>query len=436
MFALLAVAWPALRAQDPADAAWQLTLRISQVRRHIVQALANQPDFTCLATFNRYRWMVNEPAERKMDTVRVEVAYVGGHELYSWPGEGKFSDVPITSMVGVGMMGDGDFAVHAHTVFVSNNGVEKYAGEELQNGRKLWRWDYTISPYQSGWHVQYAGAGQIVGSQGSFWVDAETMDLVKMDSHATDFVSGFPLKAVVSTVEYGQVHIGGQDVLLPLRAELKTTTQEGNENRNLTEYGNCRQYAGQSTITFGAIPDDAMPPAPEPPKAKAVEGTLPAGLSLKIRLSKDLNLAQATVGDPIEGTLEAGLRDGSKEIAPKGATVRGRIRLLTKDSTAGKLAGSPVQFTELGLAFDELEFKGHLDRFSASLKSFDSILPGVRTNLIAESPSAPTTHGSYTVTTLTREALAPTKLPGASVFFIDVRRSGLPKGTLMTWRTE
>ncbi len=390
----LFVAVPTLHAQDPADAAWQLTLRLSQVKRQIRKALENQPDYTCLATFNRYRWLVNEPAERKIDTVRVEVAYVGGRELYSWPGEDRFSDAPLSSMVGAGMMGDGDFAVHAHNVFIGDSGVEAYIGEEQEGALKLWRWGYKISPYQSGWNVRYADAEQQVGSEGSFWVDAQTLDLVRMDTHATDFLAGFPLKAVDSTVEYGRVRIGGRDVLLPLHGELKTTTREGTESRNLTEYSNCRQYAGQSTITFGALPEAA---APEPAKANVAETRLRAGLFLQIRLSKDLNLEKATVGDPIEGTLAAALRDGSREIAPQGATVRGRVRLLSKDST---------EFRELGLVFDELEFKGRLEHFTATLKSFDTAVPGVRMNMIA------------------------------SVFFIDSRNSGLPKGTLMTWTTE
>jgi hypothetical protein len=424
-FAMWFAVGPALHAQDAADQAWQLTLRLSQVKRQVRKGLENLPDYTCLATYDRYRWMVNEAAERKVDTVRVEVAYVGGRELYSWPGEGKFSDAPLSSMVGVGMIGDGEFAVHAHNVFVSNNGVETWVGEEQAGGRTLWHWSYKISLYQSGWTVQSGVARQQVGSEGSFWVDAHTLDLVRMENRATDFVEGFPLIAVASTVEYGKVHIGQQDVPLPLHAELKTTAQNGIESRNLTEYSNCRQYAGQSTISFG---DPSEPPTPEPPKTNIEETRLRLGLLLQIRLSKELNLEKATVGDLVEGTLAAALRDGNREIAPKGAAVRGRIRLLTRDSTAGTLPGAPAKFTELGLVFDELEFKGHVDRFTAALKSFDSPVPGVRMSLIGA--------GRYTGNTLTRQELSPAKLPGASVFFIDAGSSGLPKGTLMTWTTQ
>ena len=281
--AICLAASPLLRAQDSADTAWQLTLRLSKVRRQAAKALQEQPDFTCLATFDRYQWPVNRREEQKVDTVRVEVAYVGRRELYSWPGEDKFSDVPLTRMVGAGLMGDGDFAVHANNLFVGNSGIIKWVGEEQENGRwgttdrGLWHWSYRMSPYQSGWVIGSGNAEQTVGSEGSFWVDAKTLDLVRMETRATDFFTGFPVKAVESTVDYGRIRIGEADVLLPLRAELKTTGQDGNESRNLTTYSNCREYTGHSTITFG-LPPEATAPTPRAATAHRIAIAARAGL--------------------------------------------------------------------------------------------------------------------------------------------------------------
>jgi hypothetical protein len=414
---LLAIFAAALPAQDPSDAAWQLTLRLAQVKRQVRTALASQPDYTCLATYDRYRWIPNAPTERKVDTVRVEVAYLGGHELYSWPGEGKFSDVPLTQMVAVGLVSDGDFAVHAHNIFVAGMGTEKFAGEEQRNGRKLWRWNYAISSYSSGWTVQHSGVHQTVGSEGSYWIDSETLDLVRMDTHATDFMSSFPLKSVVSTVNYARVRIGEQEALLPVEAELHTVTKEGTESRNLTRYSNCRQYAGQSTISFGEVPEVVAPVAAQ---AKRSDEGLPAGLTLKIRLAADLILAQGAVGTLVEGTLDAPLRHGGKELAPKGAAVRGRVRLLSRDIE---------EFAELGLVFDELDVEGHAYRFVSSLKSFDTITPGVRMNMLQDKTYKPVPRGVQ----ITRNEISATQVEGASVFFIDRHNSSLPKGTLMTW---
>ena len=420
--------------QDDSDAAWKLVVRLAHVRQKVSAALKEQPDFTCLATFDRYHRSPGDRQERKMDTVRVEVAYVGGKELYSWPGSDKFTDTPLTAMVAVGMMGDGDFAVHAHSVFVANSGIDTWAGEEQEIGRwgpkerKLWRWDYRISPYQSGWTIASGMAEQTVGSAGSFWVDAQTMDLVGMETHATDFLPSFPLRAVTSTVNYGRVRIGDQDALLPLRAELVTTANDGTENRNLTEYTNCRQYAGQSKITFGDPPDTAPSTPAAAPSPGVKEGRLPAGLSLQIRLSDTLDLSSAAVGKQIEGTLSAPLRDRFAEVAPRGATVWGRVRYLVRDTTEGKLAGPAEPFTELGLSFDRIEFAGHVYHFAASLATFDNAPPGVLMTIAHEHAEA--NKG------IVRETLSPTHIPGVSTFFVDPRGIGLPKSALMTWITH
>lgn len=418
---ILSVLSLAMPAQDPADEAWQLTLRLSRVKRHVRGALANQPDNTCLVTIDRYRWPVNQGAQRKTDTVRVEVAYVGGHELYSWPGDGRFSDKPLSQMVGVGMVGDGDFAVHAHNLFIADNGIETFRGEEIENGRKLWRWDYRISRYQSGWSIRHGDSQQIAGVEGSFWADAETLDLVKMDTHATDFVTGFPLKAVVSTVRYARMRIGEQDVLMPQQAELSTTTLEGAESRNHTEYSNCRQYAGQSTITFNALPEPETPTS-APARIPTVEARLPAGLTLKIQFASQVKLSQLSVGSAIAAVLAAPLRDGGKEIAPKGTAVRGRVRLLNRDHG---------EFVELGLEFDELEFAAHLDHFTASMRGFDTPGMGVHMTIAQTKTYTPAGDGLQI-----QKELGPSKLNGAGVFFLEVRGPGLPKGAIMTWVTQ
>ena len=392
-----------LAAQNPADVAWENTVRLARVNHKVAMALANQPDYVCLATFDRFSKPAHG-AERHMDTIRVEVAYVGGKELYSWPGENNFSDTSLTRMIGAGMVGDGDFAVHAHNIFVSGGGVVTYAGEEGQ----LFRWSYKISPFQSGWTISQADAQQTVGSAGSFWVDAATLDLVRMDNHATDFLASFPLQAADSRVDYGKVHIGDQDVLMPVRGELKTTALDGLENRNVTEYSSCRQYVGKSTISFGELPA-TVPTAP----VKTEQIAVPAGLLLKIRLEGAVELAQCRVGDAVEGSLTAPLRDRFREIAPKGAIVRGRVRLINHDPA------------EIGLSFDDLEFPGHAAHFSAKLQGFDSDTPGVQMERISSR--------KYEGLVMTRTEITPSKMAGASVFFV---KSGVPKGTLMTWVTQ
>jgi hypothetical protein len=108
----------------------------------VAAALQNQPGYTGLAIFDRYLRLANEAAENKVDRARMEVAFVGGRELYSWPGESTFSDTPLTGMVAQGLIGDGTFAAQARNIFVGNLGSETYLSDEPENGR--WNWAYQI----------------------------------------------------------------------------------------------------------------------------------------------------------------------------------------------------------------------------------------------------------------------------------------------------
>jgi hypothetical protein len=395
--AALLVSRGMIPAQDPADSTRAANL--ATVKRHLSDALQNQPDYTCLATFDRYRRLANEPAESKVDRMRVEVAFAGNRELYSWPGESKFSDAPLTGIVAQGLVGDGTFAAQAQNLFVADIGVEKYTGDG--------RWTFQIPSAQNNWTVQESEAGkdheQAVGSDGAFWIDLRTLDLVRIETHATGLQAGFPLQSVATSVDYARVRIAEIDVLLPIRAEMTTISRKGELHRNLVEYSNCRQFTGQSTIAFD-VPPGTVGATPE--TAKIVEQQLPAGLSLQIQLTRELNIGQVIVGDVVEGILHADLRDGKILIAPKGAAVRGRVRAIERSSFPGTAKVKPIDFVDIGLAFDELSFAGHVYHFQSKLTRLDTTVRGV---------------------------MVPPQAEGSATFSIESPTASLPKGTLMTW---
>ncbi len=58
--------------------------------------------------------------------------------------------------------------------------------------------------------------------------------------------------------------IGDADFLLPESSELIMVDTLGTENRNRTRFSGCRQYAGESVVSFGDPPPnlDSLPVAP------------------------------------------------------------------------------------------------------------------------------------------------------------------------------
>src|SRR5215472_16191853 len=119
--------------------------------------------------------------------LRLEVALVDGKELFSWPGAGRFEDRGIGEIVGRGAaIGNGSFATHARSVFLSHAPKFTYVGAATLNGRRAIRYDYRIAQMLSGYQIHVGDHQAFVAYHGSFWVDADSLDLIRLDVRADD----------------------------------------------------------------------------------------------------------------------------------------------------------------------------------------------------------------------------------------------------------
>ncbi|MBK5294203.1 MAG: hypothetical protein JJE04_21305, partial [Acidobacteriia bacterium] len=156
------------------------TIRLARIRSHMSANLSGLPNYTCLQTIERSR---RRPRSRKFelyDTLRMEVALVSGKELFSWPGSGKFEDRDIHDVVGSGTFGNGNFAIHSRSVFMSNAPTFRYEGTVEEKGRSLFRYGYDVPQMLSGYRVRASEREAIVAFHGYFLVDSHTLDLVTL----------------------------------------------------------------------------------------------------------------------------------------------------------------------------------------------------------------------------------------------------------------
>src|SRR6266446_6789613 len=212
-----------------------------------------------------------------LDILRLEVALVEGKELFSWPGAGKFEERGIGEIVGHGAaIGNGAFALHAKSIFISRSPNFTYVGNTTLDGRDAIRYDYRVPQMLSGYLMRIGANQAIVGYHGSFWVEPDTLDLIRIEVHADSLPPSLALAESTDTLEYHRVRIGEIDFLLPQSSELVMIDLAGNESRNRTRLGGCRQYAGESVLTFAELLPDVPAPAPA---AKPI--LIPAGLNME-----------------------------------------------------------------------------------------------------------------------------------------------------------
>ena len=186
-------------------------------------------------------------------------------------------------MVKGGAIGNGNFALHAKSVFQSNTPRFTFAGERIrEDGRNTLRWDFVVPQTTQRIHVEQGEQHAIVGYHGSFWVDPTSLDLVRLEVYADDIPPNLKIASTADSVEYHRVQLGEEAFLLPSKSELTMKDLGGAESQNRTTFSGCRQYTGESTISF----DD-------PADAKSVAQddrtlTYPAGASIWNWRSKHL----------------------------------------------------------------------------------------------------------------------------------------------------
>jgi len=335
---LLALCAAACRGQDaglPRD-----ILLLSRIKVKMAETLRTQPNYTCVQRIERSQRRLPKHRYELLDNLRLEVALVDGKELFAWPGSKKFEDTELHQMVTGGAIGNGNFALHARAVFLSSAPVFSFRGEEDMGGRKAVRFDYKVSLAASGYHIRVNGSEAVVAYHGSFWADPDTLDVVRLEVVAEDIPPTLGLQSASDVMDYARAQIGASDFLLPAASELSMIDLSGNESRNRTRFASCRQYTGESVLSF------AEPQAQDLPAGLVQESAVldvPGELYAEIRLETEIDSGKSMVGDEVTAVLERPLRRKGRLVLPGGATMAGRIVRLQR---LGEEWVFDVHFTE------------------------------------------------------------------------------------------
>jgi hypothetical protein len=357
---------PALIASALCASAQQADL-LPRIREKMTAVLQRQPNYTCTETVERTRQAAGNHT-RVEDTLRLEVALVNGKEMFAWPGSKQFEDRELDDLVATGMFGNGNFAIYARILFLSNVAVFENRGETQLGGRSAWHYEFRVSRDVSGHRLRVNDREAVVGFHGSFYADPGTLDVRRIEVVAEDIPSELGVSAAETSVDYDRREIGDEEFLLPVDSELMMAMPDV-VSRNWVRFSSCRRFAGESTLSFN---DPVLADAASAPAAPKKEVEIPAGLTLQLDMPA-LDLMQAAVGDPVQSTLRASLRSRHQLLAPKGSVARGRIVRLDR---------YPNYFA-LQIEFQDLDWPGG----HAGLKlSFDHTAFATRLITRAEPP--------------------------------------------------
>jgi len=356
------------------------------------EVLLRQPNYTCQMSIERSRRRNPRRSFELVDQLRLEVALVNGKEIFSWPGARKFDERELRDMVG-GTSSTGSFALHARAVFFGNAPRFTYLGPRPGGDggvAHLWRFD--VAQMQSGYMLRVADRNggtreAVVGYHGEITVDGGSLDMVRLFYTAEEIPPHLGIQTTADTISYERLRIGEESYLLPVMSDLSITDLDGTTNRNRTRFHNCRQYSGESVISFDEPPTETGPPA-APPQPIPV---LPVGLSMEADLAEAVSHPVA-VGSPLRFTLSRPARMKGATYLPKQAVVHARL------IRSGTLpARAPL--TYFTFQFEQVEVNGV---FADANIRLDDVLPpqigGMRQMKLDFEPSEPTPKpGHFTV---------------------------------------
>jgi hypothetical protein len=402
-----------LLAPASADDAWDKVLLLQKVKRQIAAGVKRLPDYTCLQTSERYRRKAGETEqERRVDTLVLEVLNAGDKELYASPGDHSFRGDAPAAFAGHGMSGTGAFGLFLRTLFVNDNAMFQFRGEENLRGRKALRWFFRVPSTLSGYTVQLDYSYGKVGMTGSFVVDAETLELMRLVVSGDEIPPNLQLLSVTQTVDYAPTRIGPRDEVLPQSATMRMIQESGAQSRNVVEFTHCQSFVVETKLSF--TPPDAPASAPLPPEPPH---PIANGLAVTIELTGPITNAHA-VGGLIEARVLEEVRDGRRLVVEAGSAVRGRLRRLEMLD----------RHWAIGLEFTDIETVAGPARFYANLVDIDkrhnaTFMVSVPAQDAVQRPGR----------TAPQDVFYLPYLPGVAQFFVP--QLPLPKGFKTVWKT-
>lgn len=350
---------------------------LRQAQEKIVDYLQRMPKYLCTQTIDRVFTQPDhpmrqsgcegEPSKRSSvvinrDRLRLDVALASKGEVYSWVGENKFADRDLTEIVGEGAITSGAFAALLTSVFGTRAASFTYVGEQSHAGRKLLEFSYRVPQEKSDYHF----GGSLTGYEGTALIDSANASLVRLVARTNRLPETTGACYATTTLDYGApVRLKSSDLLLAKESRFEVVYPNGSGSDNHSVFTGCREFIGESKITYDVPPDAAagerpvVVPAGSP--AAPSPRTFPAGLQVKVYLEQGIETAYAAVGDPVRMKLDAPLRDGAKVLAPAGAHIKGRIIQLLQSP-----GGAMHATVKLGIKLESVEVAGAILPISAT----------------------------------------------------------------------
>src|SRR5215467_7110738 len=269
--ALLAALWLGAVTAVAATAEYDPAVVLKQVTEKVIAGIAQTPNHTCVQTVNRRYYhpvasTLRRPCgellqlrrhptpdmvlrEVESDRLRLDVTLSDQGEIYSWAGASQFED-RIDKVVTHGPLGTGAYGALLSVVFRRDVKHFRFARKLVQDGHVRLEYSFRVQESDSHYRVILPSKLVYTAYHGTFVADAETAQLVRITVETAELPAASGSCMTSSTMDLTPGQIGGTDLLLPVQMRQRFVAPNGDETENTTQFNQCREYRGDSTITY------------------------------------------------------------------------------------------------------------------------------------------------------------------------------------------
>ena len=303
-----------------------------RIKAIMAEHLSQLPNYTCTEMVERSVRPTPYSQSFRLDNLRLNVEYADGKERYGLQGSPRIDQSLIKMMVD-GTIGEGAFALIVKELFLGQGAEFHIEGDAELRGNSALLYSFRVPHWMSGYRITTPSGSGIAGYHGRFWVNQDSLDLMRIELSADDIPAVVQVDAASEWIDYGQVSIGDSTFLLPEASELRVSDTSGAEHQNVITYQACRQFSTQSDVSFTEIENTGL--------------DLPQDFDVDISLESPIDSALSAVGDPVSARLLQSIKSDDRTVVPKGAGLSGYIKRF--DHEHGVFS--------IELAFTSLDFK-------------------------------------------------------------------------------
>jgi hypothetical protein len=212
---------------------------------------AHLPNYACTEYMTRYVSTSRPLSWHALDVVSADIFHETGKESYRNVSiDGKPTHKQMEQLQG--SWSTGEFSSLMSDLFSPATAAEfRLARQTTVSGRTARVYDFQVDRSHSHWHVQTNSQSIDPAYQGSVWIDPSGARVLRIELQARALPVEFPLDTVETVVEFGRVHLGEQDYLLPVHAEsLSCERGTSNCSRNSIDFRNYHKYDASSNILY------------------------------------------------------------------------------------------------------------------------------------------------------------------------------------------